>query len=141
MAIGDIQKYLQSKIRKSSIHLKPIFIWDVDIKKYSDSISYNWLLKNFFFPSKYRYRSKRWLKLGQIRFGTTNVLINKIEIWQANMLSLLFINFILNGMEHFVHKETTKYQKVVFRSGSQNFCCAEAKPCLFHALSKNNLRK
>jgi len=102
MAIGDIQKNLQSKIRKGSTGLEPVLIWDADIKKCFDSINHDWLLKNVPFPPKYRYILKNWLKLGHIEFGTIKELTNDTGIPQGGIISPLLMNFTLNGMENWL---------------------------------------
>jgi RNA-directed DNA polymerase len=118
MAIGDIQKNLQSKIRKGSMDLEPVFIWDANIKKCFDSINHDWLLKNVPFPSKYKYILKNWLKLGYIEFETTKKQTNDTGIPQnKGIISPLFMNFTLNGMEKLMNDEIIKYQKVI--SGSR----------------------
>lgn len=40
MIINAIQKNLQSKLRKNSKNLEPIFIWNADVIKYFNSINH-----------------------------------------------------------------------------------------------------
>ena len=134
MALGDIQKNLQSKVRKGSADLEPVFIWDADIRKCFDSISHYWLLKNAPFPPKYKYLLKNWLKLGHLEFGTTEIPTNDTGIPQGGILSPLLMNFTLNGMEDLINKEIIKYQKVVPRSRLKNSSNDEAKLYLFYKL-------
>merc|ERR1712113_655958 len=108
MVIGDIQKNLQSKVRKGSKNLEPVYVWDADIKKCFDSISHDWLLKNTLFPPKYKYILKSWLKLGHIEFGS-----NETEFNDLGIISPLLMNFTLNGIEDLIHKEMILYQKGV----------------------------
>lgn len=116
IAIGDIQKNLQNKIRKGSTTFEPVIVWNANIKKCSDSINHKWLLKNVPFPPKYKYILKNWLKFGHIEFGTTKVLSNDIGIPQGGIISPLLMNFTLNGMENLVNEEIISYQKTVPRS-------------------------
>jgi RNA-directed DNA polymerase len=116
MAIGDVQKNLQSKIRKGSTTLEPVFIWDADIKKCFDSINHEWLLKNVPFPLKYKYILKNWLKLGHIKFGTTKVLVSDTGIPQGGIISPLLMNLTLNGMENLINEVIKNYQKIVPKS-------------------------
>jgi RNA-directed DNA polymerase len=127
MAIGNIQKNLQSKVQKDSADLEPVFIWDADVRKCFDSISYNWLLKNAPFPPKYKYILKDWLKLGYIEFGTTKILTNDIGIPQGGIINQLLMNFTLNGLENLINEEIIKYQKVVPRSQLKNSSNGEVR--------------
>lgn len=116
MAIGDIQKNLQSKIRKGSSNLEPVYIWDADINKCFDSINHAWLLKNVPFPPKYRYIFKNWLKSGHIEFGSGFESTSYAGIPKGGIISPLLTNFTLNGMEGLLYNEIVKYKKIVPKS-------------------------
>jgi|GEM_PF-852201 len=138
MAIGDIQKNLQSKIRKGS-SLEPIYIWDADIKKCFDSINHGWLLKNVPFPPKYRYILKNWLKLDHIKFGTRFESASEAGVPQGGIISPLLMNFTLNGMEDLINREIFEYQKITQKSrlkGSE-----QNELYLFHKLSDGNFKE
>ena len=135
MVIGDIQKNLQSKIRKGFKNLEPVYIWDADIKKCFDSISHDWLLKNVPFPSKYKYILKNWLKLGHIEFGSNETQYNNLGIPQGGIISPLLMNFTLNGIEDLIQKEIISYQKGLPRSRLKYSSDGTAKLYLFHKLS------
>jgi RNA-directed DNA polymerase len=141
MAIGDIQKNLQSKTRKGSTTLEPLFIWDADIKKCFDSINHEWLLKNVPFPPKYKYILKNWLKLGHIEFGTTKVLSSDTGIPQGGIISPLLMNFTLNGMENLINEEIINYQKIVPRSRLKRFSTDNVELYLFSRLSDGNFKE
>ena len=141
MAIGDIQKNLQSKIRKGSINLEPVFIWDADIKKCFDSINHNWLLKTAPFPPKYKYILKNWLKLGHIEFGTTKITTNDTGIPQGGIISPLLMNFTLNGIENVINKEVVEYQKTVPKSRLKYSSSDETNLYLFHRLSDGSFKE
>jgi RNA-directed DNA polymerase len=141
MAIGDIQKNLQSKIRKGSTGLEPVLIWNADIKKCFDSINHNWLLKKVLFPPKYKYILKNWLKLGYIEFGTIEELTNDTGIPQGGIIGPLLMNFTLNGMEKLVNDEIIKYQKIVPRSRLKISSKGELKLYLFHKLLDGNFKE
>jgi RNA-directed DNA polymerase len=141
MAIGDIQKNLQSKLRKGSRNLEPVFIWDAVIKKCFDSINHYWLLKNAPFPPKYKYILKNWLKLGHIEFETNVELTNDTGILQGGIISPLLMNFTLNGMEDLINNEIVKYQKVVPRSRLKGSSKDETKLHFFHKLSDGNFKE
>ena len=141
MAIGDIQKNLQSKIRKGSRSLEPVFIWDADINKCFDSINHDWLLKNVPFPSKYKYILKNWLKLGHIEFKTNVELTNDTGIPQGGIISPLLMNFTLNGMEDLINNEIVEYQKVVPINRLKGSFKDETKLYLFHKLSDGNFKE
>lgn len=141
MVIGDIQKNLQSKVRKGSTNLEPVFVWDADIKKCFNSINHKWLLNNAPFPPKYRYILKNWLKLGHIEFGTIKVLAGDTGISQGSILSPLLINFTLNGMEKLIKKEILNYQKVVLKSRLKYSYNNEIKLYLFHKVSDGSFKE
>jgi RNA-directed DNA polymerase len=138
MAIGDIQKNLQSKIRKGS-SLEPIYIWDADIQKRFDSINHEWLFKNVLFPPKYRYILKNWLKLDHIEFGTRFEPASEAGTQQGGIISPLLMNFTLNGMEDLLNNEIVEYQRIIQKSrlkGSE-----QNELYLFHKLSDGNFKK
>ena len=141
MAIGDIQKNLQSKVRKGSKNLEPIYIWDADIKKCFDSISHNWLLKNSPFPPKYKYILKSWLKLGHIEFGSNKIELNDVGIPQGGIISPLLMNFTLNGIENLINEEMILYQKSLPRSRLKYSVDGTAKLYLFHKLSNGSFKE
>lgn len=141
MAIGDIQKNLQSKIRKGSTTLEPLFIWDADIKKCFDSINHEWLLKNVPFPPKYKYILKNWLKLGHFEFETAKVLFSDTGIPQGGIISPLLMNFTLNGMENLINEEIINYQKIVPRSRLKRFSTDNVELYLFSRLSDGNFKE
>lgn len=141
MAIGDIQKNLQSKIRKGSTMFEPIFIWDADIKKCFDSINHKWLLEKIPFPPKYQYILKNWLKLGHIEFGTTKVLSNDTGIPQGGIISPLLMNFTLNGMENLINEEIITYQKITPRSRLKASSNGDSSLYLFFRLSDGSFKE
>ena len=116
MAIGDIQKNLQSKIRKGSANLEQVYIWNADIKKCFDSINHKWLLKNAPFPPKYKYILKNWLQLDHIEFGTSVAPGSDTGIPQGGIISPLLMNFTLNGMQELINEELVNFSKVVPKS-------------------------
>ena len=141
MAVGDIQKNLQSKVRKGSKFLEPIYIWDADIKKCFDSISHSWLLKNSPFPPKYKYILKNWLNLGHIEFGSTQIEHSDTGIPQGGIISPLLMNLTLNGMESLIYEVMLNYQKNVPRSRLKYSSDGEAKFLLFHKLSDDSFKE
>lgn len=141
MAIGDIQKNLQNKVRKGSKHLEPVYIWDADIKKCFDSISHSWLLKNSPFPFKYKYILKNWLKLGHIQFGFTQVEYSETGIPQGGIISPLLMNLTLNGMENLIYEVMLNYQKSVPKSRLKYSSDGKAKLYLFHKLLDNSFKE
>lgn len=141
MTIGDIQKNLQSKIHKGSQSLKSVFIWNADIKKYSDYINHDWLLRNIPFSPKYKYILESWLKLGHITFGTSVRTTNSAEISQGSIVSPFLMNFALNGMEDLIHHEIEKYQKITLKSGLKSSSKKEEALNFFHDLSDGSLKK
>lgn len=141
MAIGDIQKNLQSKVRKGTKNLEPVYVWDADIRQCFDSISHSWLLKNCPFPPKYKYLLKNWLKLGYIKFESVKVESNDSGIPQGGIISPLLMNFTLNGMENLIYEEMLDYQKTVPKSRLKYSSDGEAKLQLFHTLSDGNFKE
>lgn len=116
MVIGEIQKTRQSKIRKGSSSLEPVYIWDADIKKCFDSMSHDWLLKNVPFLPKYKYILKSWLKSGYFEFETRFKAANATGMLQGGIISSSLMNCLLNGIEDLLGNEIVKYQKIVSKS-------------------------
>jgi len=116
MAIGGIQKKLQSKIRVDNKLLEPIYIWDADIRKCFDSINHAWLMENTPIPPKYKYILKGWLKSGTIEFGTSNVIETNEVVPQGGIISPLLMNLCLNGMENLLIESMYEYKKLVPKS-------------------------
>lgn len=116
MAIGDVQKNLQSKARKGSPNLESLWIWDAAIKKCFDSINHDWFLKNVPLPPKYLYILKNWLRLDYIEFGNINVSSSDSGIPQGGIISPLLMNFTLNGIEKLIKREIVNYSRIVSRS-------------------------
>jgi len=141
MAIGDIQKNLQSKIRNGSTMLEPVFIWDAGIKKCFDSINHKWLLEKVPFPPKYKYILKNWVKLAHIEFETTKVLSNDTGIPQGGIISPLLMNFTLNGMENLINEEVINYQKIVPRSRLKRSSNNGLSLYLFYRLSDGSFKE
>ena len=141
MVIGDIQKNLQSKMRKGSTALEKLYIWDADIKKCFDSINHKWLLKNVLFPPKYKYILKRWLRLGYVEFGTIEIPGNDTGIPQCGIISSLLMNFTLNGIEELINKELQNFQKVVPRSRLKKSSNNTVTLYLFHKLSDGSFNE
>jgi RNA-directed DNA polymerase len=134
MAIGDLQKNLQSRVRKGSKNLEQAYVWDVTIRTYSDLINHNWLLKNTPFPVKYKYILKSWLKLRHIEFVHNQPEFNNSETLQVQTISRLLLNFTLNGLENLINEEIITYQKSVPKSRLKYSSDGIAKLYLFHKL-------
>ena len=141
IAIGDIQKNLQSKVRKGLPNLEPVFIWDADIKKCFDSINHEWLLKNTPLPPKYMYILKNWLQLGYIEFGTTQTLTNDTGIPQGGIISPLLMNLTLNGMEKLITEEYLNYPKIVPKSRLKKSSNNDSTVQLFHKLLDGSFKE
>lgn len=141
MVIGDIQKNLQSKVRKGSENLEPVYVWDADIRKCFDSISHNWLLKNSPFPPKYKYILKSWLKLGHIEFGSIKIDSSDTRVPQGGIINPLLMNFTLNFMENLVYEEIVRYQKIVPKSRLKYSADGKAKLYLFHKLLDGSFKE
>jgi len=140
MAIGDIQKNLQNKIRKRSI-LELTFVWNANIKKYSDFINQEWLIKNVPFPIKYKYILKNWLNFYSIKIETIKGLGNGTRILQGYNISPLLINFALNGIETLINEEIINYQKTVSKSYLKIYPNGNVGLYLFLKLSDGSFKK
>nr|AVR57715.1 hypothetical protein [Halamphora calidilacuna] len=141
MAIGDLQKNLQSRVRKGSKNLEQAYVWDVTIRKYSDLINHDWLLKNTPFPVKYKYILKSWLKLGHIEFAHNQPEFNNSETLQVGTISKLLLNFTLNGLENLINEEIITYQKSVPKSRLKYSSDGIAKFHLFHKLVDGSFKE
>lgn len=141
MAVGDVQKTLQKNIQGKFAILEPIFVWNANIKKYSDSINSRWLLKNVPLPFKYKNILKSWLKLGHIEFGTIKILANYVIIPQGGIINSLLMNLILNGMETLINKEIMNYQRTVWKKSLKAFSNKSIKLCFSSRLFSENLKK
>lgn len=141
MAIGDLQKNLQSRVRKGYKNLEQAYIWDVTVKKYSDSINHDWLLKNTPFPVKYKYILKSWLELGHIEFRYNKPEPNNSKILQVGIISPLLLNVTLNGLENLINKEIVTYQKSLPKSRLKYSSDGIAKLYLFHKLVDGSFKE
>ena len=111
MAIGSLQKKLQNKVRGDSKTLEPTYIWDAYIRKFFYSTHHEWLLKNTPFPPKYKYILEGWLKSGFIEFGSEKIL--ETNETQGGIISPLFMNVCLNGLESLIEESMYEYKEQV----------------------------
>ena len=139
-AIGDIQKNLQSKIRKRST-LESIFVWNTGIKKCSDFINREWLIKSVPFPIKYKYIFKNWLNLYSIKFKTIEGVYNDTKTFQGYNISSLLMNFALNGIETLINEEIINYQKKVSKSCLKIYRNGNVELYIFLKLSDGSFKK
>jgi len=139
-AIGDIRKNLQSKIRKRST-LESIFVWNASIKKCSDFINQEWLIKSVPFPIKYKYIFKNWLNLYSIKLKTIEGLYNDTKIFQGYNISSLLMNFALNGIETLINEEIINYQKKVSKSCLKIYRNGNVELYIFLKLSDGSFKK
>lgn len=109
MAIGGVQKKLQSKVREKVI--SEGYIWDADIKKCFDKINHEWLMKNTPIPKKYKYVLEGWLKAGYVEFGLEKILETNEGVPQGGIISPLLMNVCLNGMEEMLEESMEEYKK------------------------------
>lgn len=141
MVIGDIQKNLQSKVRKGSKNLEPVYVWNANITKCFEFISYNWLLKKSPFPPKYKYILKSWLKLKHIEFRSIKFNSSDTGLPEKGIISPLLMNFTLNGMENLVYEEMVRYQKIVPKSRLKYSADGKAKLHLFYKLLDGSFKE
>lgn len=114
MAIGTIQKKLQSKPRDGQINLVDYpYIWDADIIKCFDSINHKWLLDNLPIPYKYKTTFNKWLTAGYIEYGKSDINETNKGIPQGSIISPLLMNFTLNGMEAIVKQTVVEYKSSI----------------------------
>nr|UBY46101.1 hypothetical protein [Porphyridium purpureum] len=84
-----------------------MLIWNADIKKCSKG-SYKWLVENFPAPENHLKILYRWLKLRSIEYPyvkNSKLIVNRKKALQETNISLLLINFTINGLER-VCKDT-----------------------------------
>jgi len=112
MAIGILQKSLQSKPSKLKRNVEPPLIWDADIKKCFDSINHEWLLKHIPVPRRYIGIFKSWLKAGYIEINSHRYYDTNEGISQGSIISPLLMNLTLNGMEAVVEESKFIYKKI-----------------------------
>jgi len=114
MAIGTIQKKLQSKPRDGQINLVDYpYIWDADIRKCFDSINHKWLLDNLPIPYKYKTTFNKWLTAGYIEYGKSDINETNKGIPQGSIISPLLMNFTLNGLEAIVKQTVVEYKSSI----------------------------
>ena len=109
MAIGGIQKKLQSKVREKVV--SEGYIWDADIRKCFDTINHAWLMKNTPIPKKFKYILKGWLEAGYVEFGSEKILETKEGVPQGGIISPLLMNICLNGLENILVESMEEYKK------------------------------
>lgn len=106
MAIGGIEKELQSKVREKVV--REGYIWDAGIKKCLDTKNHAWLMRNTPIPRKLKYILKGWLEAGYIEFGTENIKETKEG---EGGISHLLMNICLNGLEELLEESMEENKK------------------------------
>ena len=109
MAVGTIQKRLQSKVKEKVI--SGGYIWDADIRKCFDTINHEWLQKNTPIPKKYKYILKGWLEAGYVEFGSEKILMTREGVPEGGIISPLLMNVCMNGMEEILEESMEEYKE------------------------------
>lgn len=113
MAIGILQKSLQSKPSKKGRNIEAPLIWDADIRKCFDTINQEWLMKHIPVPKKYRKIFNGWLKTTYKEINSEKQYDINEGIPQGGIISPLLMNLTLNGMEAVIEDCKLIYKKMI----------------------------
>lgn len=107
-ALGILFTKLHGVYGENRSFYAPRYVLNYDIEKFFDSVSHDWLMREFPAHSKHKLLIRAWLKAG-IQFEKV-VLSNHEGFPQGSVIGPLLANFTLNGLANAIKPDKIGYQ-------------------------------